>query len=187
MSSRFHFYETGFPALYEIEPIRLSDPRGYFERVFCKEEFQAIGFTKDIVQINHTLTRHKGSIRGLHFQYPPYAETKIVRCLQGTVFDVVVDLRAQSPTFLQWYGDILSADNGKMLLIPEGCAHGFQTLEDEVELFYLHTEFYHADHEGGLRFDDPRLHIAWKLTPTDISERDRTHQLLDAHFTGITL
>jgi dTDP-4-dehydrorhamnose 3,5-epimerase len=184
---RFHFHKTNFTDLYLIEPIPIQDHRGFFERVFCQEEFRALGLVKPIAQINHTLTKQKGAIRGLHFQRPPYAEAKIVRCLQGAIFDVVVDIRAQSPTFLQWHGETLSAAQGNMLYIPEGFAHGFQTLADNVELLYLHTECYHTDYEGGLRFDDPRFGITWKLPPIIISDRDRAHQLLNDQFCGIIL
>lgn len=181
---RFNFQHTLLDGLYLIEPCPLQDARGYFERLFCQQEFQSIGLTKPILQINHSLTKQKGSIRGLHFQYPPYAETKIVRCLRGAIFDVAIDLRADSPTFLKWHGEILSSENGNMLYIPKGFAHGFQTLEAQVELLYLHTEMYAAEYEGGLHWSDPKLDIHWPLDPTDISDRDQRHSMIDEHFQG---
>lgn len=187
IAQRFNFQQTPIAGLYLIEPRPLQDARGYFERLFCQQAFQAIGLTKPIVQINHSLTKSKGAIRGLHFQYSPHAETKIVRCLRGAIFDVAVDLRAGSPTFLRWHGEILSSENGNMLLIPEGCAHGFQTIKHDVELLYFHTAMYVAEHEGGLYFDDSKLAIHWPLAPTELSERDRQHPRLDDHFQGIVL
>ena len=169
----------------ELEPF--TDDRGLFARVFCQQELQQILHDKEIVQINHSSTRQKGAIRGMHFQYPPKAETKIVKCLRGSVFDVMVDLRRNSITFLKWYGETLSAENNKMMYIPEGFAHGFQTLKNDCELLYLHTEFYSRESEGGLRYDDPMINISWPLKATDISERDNSHPLLSKDFKGIVL
>ena len=131
-----------------IEPEPFTDDRGSFTRVFCKQELQSILEGKNIVQINHSLTRQKGAIRGMHFQYPPKAEAKMVKCMHDSVFDVIIDLRQGSSTFLKWHGEILSAENMKMLYIPEGFAHGFQTLEENCVLLYLHTEFYSPEYEG---------------------------------------
>ena len=119
------------------------------------------------------MTKQKGTIRGMHFQNPPHAEMKIVRCVKGSIFDVAVDLRKDSPTLLRWHGEILSADNMKALVIPEGCAHGFQSLEDDVELVYISTSPYCKEAEGGIRFDDPKVQIQWPLPVTVISEKDR--------------
>ena len=165
-----------------IEPEPFTDDRGIFARVFCQRELQNILHGKNIVQINHSLTRQKGAIRGMHFQYPPKAEIKMVKCLRGSVFDVMIDLRSDSSTFLNWHGEILSAENMKMLYIPEGFAHGFQTLEENCELLYLHTEFYSPEHEGSVRYDDPKIEIKWPLEATDISERDKNHPLLAGKF-----
>lgn len=184
---KFHFHNTPLAGVYLIEPRPLQDTRGYFERLFCQQEFHTIGLTKPIVQMNHSMTAQKGAIRGMHFQYPPCAETKIVRCLRGAIFDVAVDIRAESPTFLRWHAEILSSENGKMLYLSEGCAHGFQTFEEQVELLYLHTEMYAPQHEGGLRWNDPALGIRWPLDSTDISERDQCHALIDEQFQGIML
>ena len=153
------------------EPFR--DERGFFERIFCQKELDII--RKDIViaQINHSMTKIKGTIRGMHFQYPPHAEMKIFRCIKGSVFDVAVDLRKGSPTFLQWHGEILSVDNMKALVIPEGCAHGFQALENDSEVVYMSTSPYCRESESGIRFDDPKVGIQWPLAITSLSEKDK--------------
>ncbi|MCK4430754.1 MAG: dTDP-4-dehydrorhamnose 3,5-epimerase family protein, partial [Candidatus Aminicenantes bacterium] len=153
----------------------------------CQRELQNMLHGKNIVQINHSMTRQKGAIRGMHFQYPPMAEIKMVKCLHGSVFDVMIDLRQGPSTFLKWSGEILSADNMKMLYIPEGFAHGFQALEENTELLYLHTEFYSPEHEGGVRYDDPVINISWPLEVADISEKDQSHPLLSKDFEGIVL
>lgn len=160
----------------ELEPFK--DDRGLFARVFCQNELRNILCDKNIVQINHSLTRQKGAIRGMHFQYSPKSEIKMVKCLRGSVFDVMIDLRQDSSTFLKWHGEMLSAENMKMMYIPEGFAHGFQTLEENCELLYFHTEFYSPEHEGGVRYDDPKIGISWPLEVTDVSERDKNHPLL---------
>ena len=185
--SRFTICATPITALKIVERQQLGDSRGFLSRLFCADELAVAGWHKPITQINQTFTQKQGTIRGLHFQNTPYAEMKLVTCLRGAIWDVAVDLRAASPTFLQWHAEELSAANHRALLIPEGFAHGFQTLEPDSELLYLHTEFYDPPHEGGLRHDDPRLGIAWPLEPQDISERDLAHPLLDCHFTGVTL
>ena len=164
---------------------RREDARGFFSRFFCAEELAATGFALPIAQVNHTLTRRRGSVRGLHFQHPPHAEAKFVSCLRGEVFDVAVDLRRGSPTFLQWHGEMLSCANGRSLIIPQGFAHGFQALEDDCELLYLHSQPYAAAAEGGLRATDPRLKIAWPLPLADLSERDAAFALLAADFAGL--
>lgn len=163
----------------------IEDSRGYFSRLFCAEELRGAGFHGAIVQINQTLTRHRGAVRGMHFQHVPYAEIKIVSCLRGEVFDVAVDLRRGSPTFLSWHGDVLSSGNRKSLLIPEGFAHGFQTLTDDCELLYFHSAPYVPTAEGALNARDPRLSIEWPLPVGEMSERDRLHPLLEPDFTGI--
>jgi len=173
--------------LYIIEPEPFEDDRGRFFRVFCKQELEQISHGKEIVQINYSLTKKKGSIRGMHFQYPPKAEIKIVRCLKGAIFDVAIDLRRNSPSFLQWHGEILNEKNEKALYIPEGFAHGFQTLEDDSELLYFHTEFYSPDFEGGIRYNDPKLKIKWPLQVVDISEKDKNHKLINENFQGIKI
>ena len=163
------------------------DERGAFERLFCDHELKSLIGARQVVQINHSKTSLVGAVRGLHFQHPPHAEMKMIRCLRGRVWDVAVDLRAGSPTFLQWYAQELAPDNASMMVVPEGFAHGFQTLEPESELLYLHTEFYKPSSEGGLRHDDPRIGISWPLAAQDISPRDLAHPRLDKYFTGVTL
>ena len=172
---------------YVLEPEPFSDHRGKFVRIYCYKELQHIGHSKPIVQINHSLSRQKGAIRGMHFQYPPKAEIKMVKCLRGSVFDVLIDLRRDSSTFLKWHGEVLSAENMKVMYIPEGFAHGFQTLEENCELLYLHTEVYSHEHEGGVRYNDPAINISWPLEVADISERDQAHSLLSHNFEGVVL
>lgn len=181
------FLKTPLSSAYiiELEPIR--DERGFFARMFCKNDFRQMGFDKEIVQINHSLTRQKGAIRGLHYQLPPTCETKIIRCIHGAVFDVMVDIRANSPTYLQWFGVELTEENMRMAFIPDGLAHGFQTLAENSELLYHHSAFYSIEHERGLRFDDPLLAIRWPLPAGVVSAKDQGYALLDETFRGIDL
>lgn len=183
--SRFNFIRSPLDGLVLVERQRIQDPRGFFSRFFCAQELQAVGFALPVAQINHTLTARRGAVRGMHFQHPPHAEDKLVSCLRGQIFDVAVDLRRNSATFLQWHGEILSADNARSLLIPQGFAHGFQTLTDDCELLYLHSRPYVAGAERALNARDPRLAIEWPLAFTDISERDAKHPHLTPEFTGI--
>ena len=185
--ARFDFIATPLKDLVVVQRKAIEDDRGFLSRFYCMNEFAAIGINKPIAQINHTITRKKGAVRGLHFQRSPHAETKLVSCLQGEIWDVAVDLRSDSPTFLQWHAEILSAANRKSLLIPEGYAHGFQTLTEDCELIYLHTAAYHPESEGALNATDPKLGIAWPLDITDMSARDRNHKLIEQSFQGITL
>lgn len=167
---------------YVIFPETRGDDRGWFMRTYCKEQFKTIGHYKEWVQMNHSYTSRKGVVRGMHFQHPPHAEIKLVRCVQGSVFDVVVDLRSSSATFLKWFGIELSATNKKMMYIPEGFAHGFQTLSDDVELIYLHSEKYMPVSEGGLRYNDPRIGIQWPEVITQVSERDQSFSAISENF-----
>ncbi len=186
------------PTRFDINPAPLAglktiirkpfeDSRGSFARMFCARELAELGLSKPIVQINHSITRKRGAVRGLHFQYAPHAEAKIVSCLRGSVFDVAVDLRPDSPTFLKCHGTVLSAANRTAYCIPEGFAHGFQTLEEDAELLYLHTEYYEQPMEGALNVSDPRLGIAWPLPFSEISDRDRNHPFLTTGFAGVRL
>ena len=179
------FNETLLKGSYVIELNAFTDDRGWFARTYCKNEFAAIGHTAEWVQMNHSFTKDKGAIRGMHYQLPPFSEIKMVRCIAGAVNDVIIDLRKNSPTFLQWFGVELSAQNKKMLYIPEGFAHGFQTLQNDCELIYHHSQFYTPGAEGGIQFDDPKLNISWPLPVTNISERDNRHPLLDENFKGL--
>jgi dTDP-4-dehydrorhamnose 3,5-epimerase len=168
-----------------IEAKTLQDERGEFSRIFCNDELQEVLTGKVIKQINRSMTRKIGAIRGLHFQNAPDAEIKIVRCLRGKVFDVAVDLRQDSSTFLKWFGIELSPLNNTALIIPEGCAHGFQVLEENSELLYLHTAPYTPSSEAAIRFDDPLISISWPSAPTEISRRDLSHTYLHKDFRGI--
>jgi dTDP-4-dehydrorhamnose 3,5-epimerase len=187
MSDRFDFDSTSLEGLKLISRKPLQDARGSFERIFCAEDFQEVGLQRPVVQINRSVTLKSGTVRGMHFQYPPHAETKIVSCLRGEIFDVAVDIRSGSPTFLKWHGEVLSAENQKSLLIPEGFAHGFQALTDDCELLYLHTALYFPESEGALNPLDPVLDIRWPLPVSEMSDRDRTHCLLKVDFEGVRL
>lgn len=187
MGAELKITETPIRDAYLLEPECHQDHRGMFTRVFCERELKEIGHEKRIVQINHSLTRARGALRGMHFQYPPKAEIKIIKCLRGSVFDSMIDLRHKSPTFLKWHREILSSENMKMMYVPEGFAHGFQTLEENCELLYLHTEFYSPEHEGGVRYNDPLINISWPLEITDISDKDNNYSLLAEDFKGILL
>jgi dTDP-4-dehydrorhamnose 3,5-epimerase len=145
------------------------------------------GWHQPIAQINHTYTEKKGTVRGLHYQRPPHAEMKLVSCLQGVVWDIAVDLRAHSPTFLQWHAEQLSAENGYALLIPEGFAHGFQTLSDDVQLLYCHSTAYQVDAEAGINIAEPRLSIDWPLPVSEYSARDQAFSLLDEKYSGVII
>lgn len=185
--ARFDFIPTPLAGLIAVQRKAIEDHRGFLSRFYCADEFREAGLDKPIAQINHTLTRSKGAVRGLHFQYPPFAESKLVSCLHGEIFDVAVDLRRGSPTFLHWHGALLSALNRQSLLIPEGFAHGFQTMTGDCELIYLHTASYRPEAEGALNVADPRLGIAWPLAIAEISERDRNHKFIEQDFNGIAL
>lgn len=185
--ARLQITATPLAGLFIVQRKPIADARGAFARMFCQEELQAAGWSLPIAQINHTVTLARGTVRGLHYQRAPHAEMKLVSCLRGEVWDVAVDLRAGSPTFLRWHAERLSADNGRALLIPEGFAHGFQALSDAVELLYCHSAPYVADAEAGLSPHDARLAIGWPLPVVGLSARDAGHAPLDAHFEGVRL
>lgn len=185
--SRFTVSDTPLAGLKCIERQMRDDARGSLSRLFCADDLADAGWHGAIAQINLTVTSQKGTVRGLHFQTPPHAEMKLVNCLRGEVWDVVVDLRAESPTFLNWHAEILSAQNHRALLIPEGFAHGFQTLTDDVEMLYCHAMPYHPQSDSGLNTLDPRLAIAWPLPVALMSARDSTHPLLTHEFEGVRL
>ena len=185
--ARFDCIDTPLLGLKVIQRKRIEDSRGYLSRFFCANEFNAYGFNKTLSQINHTLTRQKGAVRGLHYQQPPHAKIKLVSCLKGEVFDVAVDLRKDSPTFLHWHGELLSDNNQRSLLIPEGFAHGFQTLTEDFELIYLHSAPYVKEAEAVLNVTDPKIDIAWPLNMTELSERDRLHPMIKLDFEGIAV
>jgi dTDP-4-dehydrorhamnose 3,5-epimerase len=185
--ARLDFFTTPLAGLMLVQRKPVDDSRGYFSRFFCAAEFAHAGLQKPLSQINHTLTRNKGAVRGLHYQMPPDAEMKVVSCLKGEVFDVAVDLRKNSPTFLQWHAEILSEDNQRSLLIPEGFAHGFQTLTANCELIYLHTCPYVKESEAALNVLDPRLGISWPISMTELSDRDRLHPMITNKFEGVSV
>lgn len=185
-SGRFFAHDTAITCLRSVRRVPHEDSRGSLERLYCPELFTELGVHGPIRQINRSITLHRGTLRGLHFQHPPHGETKFVQCLRGAVFDVAVDLRRGSPTLLHWHGQILSAANGTGLLIPEGFAHGMQTLEDDTELLYLHTADFVPQAEDGLDPFDPRLNIRWPLPATHLSERDRNHAHLAPDFAGLS-
>ena len=178
---------TALPGVVVAEAVSFTDHRGAISRYFCQRELASVIGNRHIVQINHSRTATAGAVRGLHFQHPPHAEMKMVRCVAGRVLDVAVDLRAGSPTFLQWHAEELTPGNAHMLVIPEGCAHGFQALDAQCELLYLHTDYYSPEDEGGVRFDDSRLRIAWPLPVADLSERDQHFPALRLDFSGIAV
>ena len=187
MSARFDVIGTAMAGLGVLQRKPLSDSRGYLERMYCSEDLAALTSGRTIMQINHTLTAGRGTVRGMHYQRPPHAETKFISCLRGEVFDVAVDLRHDSPTFLRWHAEVLSAENYRTMVVPEGFAHGFQTLTDDCELLYLHTAAFAPDSEGALNANDPRLAIAWPQPISDMSARDAGHPMLGDDFLGIKL
>lgn len=176
---------VGIDGVKVITPQPFCDERGEFSRIFCKRELSEIKDNLIIEQINHSFTKRKGTIRGLHFQYPPHSEIKIVRCTKGKIFDVAVDLRKGSKTFLKYHSEVLSAKNQKMLVIPEGFAHGFQTLENDSEIIYFNTKSYFKEAEGALRFDDPKVNIQWPTKITILSQKDASNPYIEESFDGI--
>ena len=181
---------TPLAGLNVIERSVRDDARGFFSRVFCADEFAVLGLhehAKSIAQINHSHTRRRGSVRGLHFQHPPHADAKVVTCLRGEVFDVAVDLRHDSPTYLNWHAEVLSAANHRSLAIPRGFAHGFQALTDDCELVYLHSQPYVPAADDGFRPSDPALAVAWPLPFTDVSARDAGFAPINPTFAGLTI
>lgn len=166
------FNETKIPGVFEIELDRKGDDRGFFARMWCQREFEEHGLTAQVVQTNVSFSRHKGTLRGLHYQRPPHAEAKLIRCLRGAIFDVAVDLREDSPTYREWVGVELTPERRNMLFVPEGCAHGFQTLEDDSEVLYQVSAFYAPEAEAGARYDDPAFGVEWPLEVSVISDKD---------------
>ena len=166
------FTETNLKDAYIIDLQKIEDQRGFFARGWCQNEFEAHGLAPEVVQANLSYNHHKGTLRGMHYQKVPYAETKLVRCIKGALYDVIIDLRSDSPTFKQWLGVELTAENYRMLYVPEGFAHGFQTLVDQTEAFYMVSQFYTPQAEGGLRYNDPAFAIEWPLKVEVISDKD---------------
>jgi dTDP-4-dehydrorhamnose 3,5-epimerase len=169
------FKETKLPGAFVIEPDQLADQRGFFARTFCRKEFEAHGINALVEQCNISFNKRKGTLRGMHFQVAPFAEAKLVRCTSGSIYDVIIDLRPSSPTFKQYFAAELSAENRAMLFIPEGFAHGFQTLQDDSEVFYQMGQSFSAEHARGVRWNDPAFGIEWPKDERIIIERDRNY------------
>ena len=169
------YHETKLAGVFEVRIEPQYDERGFFARTWCQNEFEARGLNSRLVQCSISFNTRKGTLRGMHYQVEPYAETKLVRCTRGAIYDVILDLRVKSPTFKDWIAVVLSAETRNMVYVPEGCAHGFLTLEDESEVFYEMSEFYNAESARGVRWDDPAFRIAWPGKVEVISERDRTY------------
>lgn len=168
------FTETKLRGAFLIELDKKEDERGFFARAWCRNEFREHGLVDDFVQVNLSYNRRKGTLRGMHFQAEPHAEVKLMRCIRGAIFNAIVDLRPTSPTFRQWFGTELTAQNRRMLYVPKGFANGYLALEDESEVLYSVSSFYHPESEGGLRWDDPDIGIQWpEVGPLIISEKDR--------------
>jgi dTDP-4-dehydrorhamnose 3,5-epimerase len=178
------FEPTPVHGAYVIDPLRRGDDRGFFSRMFCTDEFAEHGLESRFLQVNNSLSRRRGTLRGMHYQLPPAGEVKLVRCTAGRLFDVVADLRPDSPSFGKWFGVELTAENRRMLYVPRGCAHGFLTLEDDTEALYLVSDRYAPAEERGLRFDDPFFGIAWPAEPVEVSAKDRNWPAFDHGFHG---
>ena len=185
--SQFSIIDTPLEGLKIVERKRIADSRGFLTRIFCGDQLKSAGWEKPIAQINQTVTKQIGTVRGMHFQNTPHTEMKLVSCLQGEIWDVAVDLRKNSTTFLHWHAEKLSAENCRALLIPEGFAHGFQTLSDDCELLYLHSAAYVREAEAGIRPNDPYLDISWPFKFFEISTKDAQQPLLNDQFTGLAL
>jgi dTDP-4-dehydrorhamnose 3,5-epimerase len=173
------FFETDIRNVWRVALEKREDDRGYFARAWCQQEFEAHGIRADLKQANISASAQKGTLRGMHYQTPPFAEVKLVRCIKGSMFDVAVDLRPESETYRQWVGAELTAENGQMLVIPEGFAHGFVTLEPDTTVSYLVSAFYEPSAESGLRWDDPVINIEWPVLPQEVSSKDKSWPLLD--------
>jgi dTDP-4-dehydrorhamnose 3,5-epimerase len=173
------FHDTPIAGVHVIDLEKRGDERGFFARFYCEREFGAHGLVTHFVQINNSLSALRGTLRGMHYQLAPKAETKVVRCVRGALFDVVLDLRPGSPTFGKSFGAELSADNRRMMYVPKGFGHGFVTLTDDAEALYLVDEFYSPEHERGIRWDDPRFGIQWPVAPVVLSDKDRAYRDFD--------
>ena len=181
------FHKTPLEGAFLIEPERRGDDRGFFARVFCQNEFKAQGLHGNFVQMNNSLSAKAGTLRGMHYQLPPASEVKVVRAIKGALWDVIVDLRAGSPTYLKWFGAELTEDNRMMLYVPRGFGHGFITLSDHVETLYMVSDFYDPKSERGVRWNDPAIGIKWPRQPLEISEKDGAWPDLNDAFHGMEL
>jgi len=179
------FIQTKLKELYIIEPEPFADERGLFFRTFCKKEYSTIGLKNEFVQINQSINYKKGTFRGLHYNSSPLGDDKLIRCISGKVFDIIVDLRKSSKTFLEYFTIELSPDNKKMLFVPSGFAHGFITLEDNSQLIYHHTSYYQPDYEDGIHFNDPKINLKLPIKIEVIAQKDLRWPLIDNRFKGI--
>ncbi len=179
------FEPTPLHGAYTIELEKRGDDRGFFARYFCEREFAAAGLETHYAQVNNSLSAHKGTLRGMHYQLAPAAEVKVVRCIRGALYDVIADLRPDSPSFGKWHGVTLTAENRTMFYVPRGFAHGFITLSDDTEALYMVSDCYAPRLERGVRYDDPWLGIEWPLTPTDMSDKDRQWPSFDPQYHGV--
>lgn len=187
MNGWFDVSETSLSGVLDLRRRPRADERGWFERMYGAEDLAGVLGARSIVAVNRTLTRARATVRGMHYQVGPSAEAKIVSCLRGAIFDVAVDLRRDSPTFLRWHGEVLTAENSRSLFIPEGFAHGFQAVADDCEVLYFHTAAHDPEAERGIHPLDPRVAIAWPLRVEHLSERDASHPALAADFDGIVI
>lgn len=174
------FYPTPLSSAFVIELEKKGDERGFFARAFCEKEFAMHGLPTHFVQMNNSFSAEKGTLRGLHYQVHPMEEIKVIRCIRGSFWDVILDIREGSPTFGHHFGVILSAENRNMMVVPKGFAHGFITLEDDTEAFYMVSQFYSPDYERGIRWNDLQFNIAWPIDPTVISDKDGKHKNFDS-------
>ncbi len=173
------FHETPLAGAYVIELEKRGDDRGFFARAFCQREFAEFDLPTEFVQVNNSLSADRGTLRGMHYQLAPNAETKLVRCIRGALWDCLLDLRPESPTFGQWFGEELSAENRRMMVVPKGFGHGFISLSDDTEAFYFVDAFYAPDQERGVRWNDPKFNIKWPIKPVVVSEKDAAHPDFD--------
>lgn len=169
------FTETPLPGAYVIDLEKIGDERGFFSRIFCSENYEKRGLDSRFVQVNNSYNALRGTFRGLHYQVAPALETKLIRCVRGSLYDLILDIRPDSPTFGQTFGTTLTEENRTMMYVPKGCAHGFITLEDDTEALYFVSEYYNKKLERGIRWDDPNFKIQWPLEPLILSERDQNH------------
>lgn len=179
-------HETGLPGAWLIDLDKRGDDRGFFARAFCKDEFAAHGLEPDFVQVNTSLSSQEGTLRGMHFQLPPAAEVKLVKCIRGELWDCIVDLRSESPTYKKWFGATLSAENRTMMYVPRGFAHGFITLTDDAEALYFVSAAYAPDRERGLRWNDPEIGIRWPREPSTMSAKDQSWPDFDPDHLGVS-
>jgi dTDP-4-dehydrorhamnose 3,5-epimerase len=183
---RFVIEDTPIHGVKVITRMKVSDDRGFLSRLYCQEELSQLGWQGSLAQMNETMTNNRCTVRGLHFQREPSAEMKLISCIEGQIYDVAVDLRTNSPTYLKYFSSVLSAENNKAMLIPKGCAHGFQTLSDNVHMIYCHSTAYNPDVEDGVHILDKEIGIEWPFSPINLSERDSGFPHIGYNFEGMS-